>query len=117
MFASGGRDDYTGFAILHGTPTEPEGILNAEEYRAWKNNIKTTNLLFNALNSVSAAKAGLASNSNYTTNTEGIIIQHAEVNMNATIANDYDARRAGEQALEQMVSIARKSGTRSVQRR
>jgi len=37
--------------------------------------------------------------------------------MNATIANDYDARRAGEQALEQMLTIARKSGTRSAQRR
>lgn len=117
LYASGGKNDYTGFAILHGTPTEPEGILNAEEYKAWKDNIKTTNLLFNALNSISAAQAGLASSSSYTTNTEGIIIQHAEVNMNTTIANDYDARRAGEQALEQMVSIARKSGTRSVQRR
>ena len=47
----------------------------------------------------------------------GISIENAVVNMNATIANDYDARRAGEQALEQMLTIARKSGTRSAQRR
>ena len=53
-----------------------------------------------------------------TSNTNnGISIENAVVNMNATIANDYDARRAGEQALEQMLTIARKSGIRSAQRR
>ena len=34
-----------------------------------------------------------------------------------SIANDYDARRAGQQALEEMVRIARKTGNRSVTRR
>jgi hypothetical protein len=47
-----------------------------------------------------------------------IMIEHAEVNMNVgSIANDYDARRAGEAALDEMVRIARKSGSRSVTRR
>jgi hypothetical protein len=31
--------------------------------------------------------------------------------------NDYDARRAGEQALEQIVKVARKTGAQSVSRR
>ena len=43
-------------------------------------------------------------------------IEHAEVNMNTTIANDYDARRAGQNALEEMVKIARKTGAQSVGR-
>ena len=34
----------------------------------------------------------------------------------ASIKNDYDARRAGEQALEEMVHIARKTGAQSVRR-
>ena len=116
-YASGGKNDYTGLAVLHGTSTEPEGILNAAEYKAWKDNIKTTNLLFNALNSVSATQAGLVSGSSFVNTETGINIENAVVNMNTTIANDYDARRAGEQALEQMLTIARKSGTRSAQRR
>ena len=33
------------------------------------------------------------------------------------IANDYDARRAGREAMEEMVRIARKTGNRSVSRR
>jgi len=102
---------------MDGTPTEPEAILNAQDYKDWKSQIKTTTLLYNALSSVHAAQAGLASASNYANNEPGINIENAVVNMNATIANDYDARRAGEQALEQMLTIARKSGTRSAQRR
>jgi hypothetical protein len=40
----------------------------------------------------------------------GIIIENATVEMNVSqIANDYDAQRAGEQALDRMVQIARKS--------
>lgn len=117
-YASGGKNDYTGLAMLHGTSTEPEGILNAEDYKAWKQDIKTTNLLYGALASISAVQQNAAKAIGATTTNEtGINIENAVVNMNTTIANDYDARRAGEQALEQMLTIARKSGTRSAQRR
>ena len=117
-YASGGKNEYTGLAILHGTSSEPEGILNAEDYKAWKQDIKTTNLLYGALANVSAVQRSTAAAIGSTTNNEtGINIENAVVNMNTTIANDYDARRAGEQALEQMLTIARKSGTRSAQRR
>ena len=117
-YAGGGVNDYTGLAMLHGTPSKPEGILNAEDYKAWKQDIKTTNLLYNALATVSTAQrnAAAAANSIGSQNA-GVNIENAVVNMNTTIANDYDARRAGEQALEQMLTIARKSGTRSAQRR
>ena len=47
----------------------------------------------------------------------GVIIEHAEVNMNIEqIANDYDAKRAGEQALEEMLRIALKNSVTSVRR-
>ena len=47
-----------------------------------------------------------------------IFIENASVNMNVQqISNDYDARRAGEQALNEIMRIARKSGaTNSVRR-
>jgi len=41
--------------MLHGTPFEPEAVLNAQDYKDWKNQIKTTTLLYNALSSVHSA--------------------------------------------------------------
>jgi len=48
-----------------------------------------------------------------------VVIENASVNMNVgSIANDYDARRAGEQALTEMLRIARKTGSaNSISRR
>lgn len=118
-YAEGGLVDYTGPAILHGTKTKPEAFLNAEETKIWRDDILSgrkgslTNQLIefqNMVNSMSATPlAAQQSNSNFT-------IEHAEVNMNATIANDYDARRAGEQALAEMVRIARKTGNQGLRR-
>jgi len=40
----------------------------------------------------------------------GVTIENATVEMNVSkIANDYDAQRAGEQALDKMLQIARKT--------
>ena len=48
---------------------------------------------------------------------EAITIEHAEVNMNVEqLANDYDAKRAGEQALQEMLRIARKGSVTTVRR-
>ena len=45
---------------------------------------------------------------------DGITIEHAEVNMNvAKIDNDYDAQRAGEQALNKILEIARKTSVQN----
>ena len=49
---------------------------------------------------------------------EQIIIQQAVVNIEpGVIASDYDARRAGELALEEMMRISRKATNRSLSRR
>ena len=53
---------------------------------------------------------------NTTNNNGNVTIEHAEVNMNATIANDYDARQAGQNVLEEIVKIARKSTVQSIRR-
>lgn len=68
---------------------------------------------------VAALEAITSDTSKYSanTNTESIIIQNAQVNIQpGTISNDYDARRAGEMALEEMVKIARKTTNRIVSR-
>ena len=54
--------------------------------------------------------AGVLSTIGQGTSGNPIIINEASVNMNVSkIANDYDAERAGEKALEKMISIARKT--------
>ena len=48
---------------------------------------------------------------------DGITIENATVEMNVgSIANDYDARRAGSEALNEMLRIARQTKVQSVRR-
>ena len=53
-----------------------------------------------------------------TTQDNSITIENASVNMNVQqISNDYDARRAGEQAMNEMMRIARKTSAANSIRR
>ena len=122
-YASGGLVNYTGLAMVHGTKTKPEAFLSAQETQLWKNDILSgkngslTSSLLNLNNAIqSLVSDNQIVNNNSTSRNNAITIEHAEVNMNTTIANDYDARRAGQNALEEMVKIARKSGAQSVGR-
>mgnify|MGYP007038179470 CR=1 FL=1 len=46
----------------------------------------------------------------YYNRNNSVVIERAEVNMNVQrLANDYDARRAGDQIMDQMLTIARKT--------
>lgn len=121
-FSTGGMVEDTGLAMLHGTKTKPEAVLNPEQTKIWKEDIMSnkrtslTSLLSNFRATLLGVENGefTANNNN---NNNGITIEKAEVHMNvASIANDYDAKRAGEKALEEMIKIARKSGTQSIRR-
>ena len=46
----------------------------------------------------------------------GVNIEKVELTMNATIANDYDAQQAGDQILERIVQIARKTSATNIRR-
>lgn len=119
-YSHGGLADYTGLAMVHGSKTRPEAFLNAEQTAMWKNDILgKRNSLTSLLLDFTGALSDLADSNTYNTINRGeaINIDKAEVIMNVgSIANDYDARRAGESALEQMLNIARKTGTRGVSR-
>ena len=63
--------------------------------------------------------SGLVDADNYAdinTSGYGINIENASVNMNATISNDYDARRAADTVMEEMVRIARKTTAQQARR-
>lgn len=122
-YASGGMNEQPGLAMLHGTKTRPEAIMNAEQTKVWKEDIMSgkstslTSLLANFRSSLADFNINVNNADTNSAPNSGITIENAAVNMNvASIKNDYDARRAGEQALEEMVRIARKTGAQSVRR-
>ena len=112
-YSEGGLDDYTGPVILHGTKTDPEAVLNASQTHILRDEILSNkpNSLLSLLSAWRDSVIGLADTSNINTNYDnGITIEKAEVIMQVhQIANDYDAQRAGEQALDKIMGIARKT--------
>jgi hypothetical protein len=107
--------DETGEAVLHAK----EGVLTAAQTSVLRNDIlgNKPNSLLNLLMDFRDAYERIPSASAYDsigTSTSGIIIENATVEMNVSkIANDYDAQRAGEQALEKMLQIARKTSAQN----
>lgn len=105
----GGIIDKDKFALVHAK----ESVLTADQTNTLRNDIlgnKPTSLM-NMLLDFKNAYNGLGSAaSTVTNNSSGVTIEQAIVEMHVSkIDNDYDAQRAGEQALEKMVQIARKS--------
>lgn len=117
-FAEGGLVDFTGPAWVDGSKSKPEAFLSAEDTAMLKSKIfSNSDGSLRAL--VAALEAITSDTSKYSaqTNTESIVIQNAQVNIQpGVISNDYDARRAGEMALEEMLKIARKTTNRVVSR-
>ena len=117
-FATGGMADFTGPAWLDGTKKKPEAVLNADQTRFLKED-----LLGNSSNSLMSIVSALqdSMNSTYTSsvdNSNSVVIENLSLNFEAgTISNDYDARRAGDTVVKEILKIARKTGNNSVSRR
>ena len=113
----GGMVKKTGIAMVHAD----EGVITPEQVDMLRRLTLTSGKqslayqmaeLNEVYGNLAAPLTHLADNSN-----NGLVIENATVNMNVqSIANDYDARRAGEQALEEMLRIARKSSVQSFRR-
>ena len=112
-YAGGGMNYEEGVVELHGTRTKPEAVLNATQTEILRKNILSNrpDSLLSLLKSYNEAYQGLPSNVyDSITHNDGVSIENATVNMNVSkIANDYDAQRAGEQVMDKIMSIARKS--------
>ena len=119
IYDKGGMVEKTGPAFLHAK----EGVLTPEQTSILRNEIlgnKNTSLM-NLLLQFREITAGNASQNDYASIDRGygspITIEKAVVEMNvAKLANSYDARQAGKDALNEMVKIARKTGVQGVGR-
>lgn len=126
-FSSGGLIDFTGPAMVHGSKSRPEAVLNAEQTKILKNGLleNTYSMSNSVLDSLNRIRANWSYElehlyDDYKSNSslgDTIIINEANVNLNATLTNDYDANRAADIIMDEIVRIARKSGTRSLSRR
>lgn len=117
-YAQGGLVDFTGPAWVDGSKSKPEAFLSASDTALLKSSIFSNG--DNSLKVLVAAIEEITGNSSSYSPAEssGIVIENATVNIQpGTISNDYDARRAGEMALEEMIKIARKTTNKVVSRR
>ena len=99
-----------------------ETVLTASQTRVLRENILSNrpNSLISLLKSYNEGYDGINNSVSGITPVEdnSTVIEKVELNMEVKqIANDYDARRAGEQALNEMMRIARKTGAANSIRR
>ena len=109
QYEYGGIVQHDGMGYLHAK----EGVLTASQTHILRDEILSNkpNSLLSLLSAWRDSVISLADTSNINTNYDnGVIIEKAEVIMQVhQIANDYDAQRAGEQALDKIMGIARKT--------
>ena len=111
-FAKGGLVDFTGPAWVDGTKTKPEAFLSAEDTALLKDKIfSNSNYSLKAtVDTIRELVNSFGTITNSSISEGGIVFENVTVEIQpGVISSDYDARRAGEMALEEMVKIARRS--------
>lgn len=119
QYDNGGLVDFTGPAWVDGTKAMPEAFLNAEDTKLLKSKIfsNSTYSLRSTLEAIEKLGKTFANVSTDGANGQSINIENVEIAIQpGVISSDYDAKRAGEMALEEMVRIARKTTNRVVSR-
>lgn len=119
QYKHGGLVDFTGPAWVDGTKSKPEAFLSAEDTALLKSKIFSNSdySLKSAIEAIEALGRQFTSIDNSSIQ-EGITFENVTVQIQSgTISSDYDARRAGELALEEMMKIARRSSNIGVARR
>ena len=111
----------TGAAMLHGTSTKPEAILNAEDTKLFRERLfgngnyslrNAIQAIWDMQDNISSASNGIIDNStNY--NFGGVEIRIDT----GVIGNDYDASRAADTIMNKLTALARKSQNIGVTRR
>lgn len=120
-YLSGGMNYSTGMAMLHGTPTKPESVLNAEDTKLFRERLfgngnyslrNAIQAIWDMQDNISSASNGIIDNStNY--NFGGVEIRIDT----GVIGNDYDASRAADTIMNKLTALARKSQNIGVTRR
>ena len=117
-YANGGLVDFTGPAYVDGSPSKPEAFLNAEQTKLFKEQI-FSNSKYSLVGAIEALNNLWSNIGNSRVATQSSIdMSGMTIKLETgTISNDYDARRAGQQIFDEMVKMARKTGTMTIKGR
>lgn len=116
-YSSGGMNYSTGMAMLHGTSSEPEAILNASDTKLFREKLFGNGdfSLRQAIATIDLLRDQIASTTN---NNSSVDFNGVTINISSdVIANDYDAQRAGRNIFDEMIKLSRKSTMLGVSRR
>ena len=121
-YSTGGYDYTTGIAMLHGTKSRPESVFNAEQTRILREQFLSNHpdSVISLLKDYREAYRGLSANTydSIQNNSNATTIEHAEVNLSVDkLANDYDAKRAANTIMDEMLRIASKTSANNSVRR
>ena len=102
-FSTGGEADYTGYAVLHGTPQKPERVLSASQTESFNN-------LVRLLEEIKIRVPGLNLPS-YTATGSNQAIEFGDININVDqLSSDSDYAELAERVMEEIKNrIARES--------
>lgn len=116
-YSSGGMNYSTGIAMLHGTSSKPEAILNASDTKLFREKLFGNGdfSLRQAIATIDLLRDQIASTTN---NNSSVDFNGVTINISSdVIANDYDAQRAGRNIFDEMIKLSRKSTMLGVSRR
>ena len=101
-FSTGGLVDYTGPAIVHGSPSSPEAFLSAQD-------TKNMQLLFAALNDIMTKSATVNGNADIGGGANNITVENINISTNE-LNNNQDFRTAGQIFAEEFGKAIKQRG-------
>ena len=120
-YSEGGLVDYTGPAIVHGTPARPEAFLNAEQTKQIREGLELGSdrgILSNLRSTISELSHAINSIVNNNVSTNEINISNGAIQISVGKLNDkYDIEDVSNDIMNRIVSIASKASNRGVNRR
>ena len=119
-YSNGGLVDYTGLAMVHGSPQDPESFLDATHTKLLKQDMLMREQLMPSLLSTynEAIKNNTGKSLLNQNNQPNMIIENVDLKLQIdSLSNDYDVRRAVEVMKSELLNISRRSGTIGVNRR
>lgn len=120
-YSEGGLVDYSGLAVVHGSPDHPESFFNAAHTKLLKEDmLMREQLMPSLLSTYNNMVQNTSSRSllNTINRNNGVTIDNVELKLEIKeMNNDYDARRAASTIIDELMTISRKSGNLSINRR
>ena len=115
LYAEGGLVDYTGPAIVHGSKSKPEVVLNPRQTSIFQNFTELLDKAFGQ-NMRAGMVQSYTSPSQNNENGPTVVVENITLT-SGVIAKDYDARRAGDLVKEEILKIAKYQGGMSIGRK